>query len=219
MSRSKAAIIADTTLWSRRLAAAEDLAFGLAAVGSVDEVLDYCSPNRDERLPDLIVAELDLPGGGAAALCHRLTAEVPVLVAIDGHGQRDVLDSLAAGACGCLVRASDLATIQREMARAADGKPVINWSLAAMILSHFRSVGGAHPARPTPIERQILQLVARSHRLTEIADTVRLAESEVEDLIRVLFTKFQESRRAFLASTSPNAAANSPYATTGHGPT
>lgn len=208
-ARTTTVLIADCSTWPERLG--RDLRFGYQltpTMSSVDETVSFMESSpvsgdrSDDGAPDLIVADLDLPGGGAVELCRRLPVPVPLLVVTYSHGQEAVLDAVAEGACGYIVRAADVESTQIAMARAIIGEPVINSSLAGLILSHFRSADDSDGLKLTPVERRIVQLTARNYGLSELTDTVQMSVAEVEDSMRVLFDKLRRSRRALLAGRS-----------------
>ena len=207
--RTSTILIADGSTWPERLG--RDLRFGYQlapttlSVGETVDQLETSRTSQDDAGPDLVVADVDLVGGGAVELCRRLNhsvVDVPVLVATFSHGREEVLDAVAEGASGYLVRANDMEATRMAIAKAIIGEPVVNAPLAGLILSHFRSFHGrTEQVADTldPTERRIVQLVARNYGLAELSDMVQLSVAQVEESMRVIFDKLRSSRQALLA--------------------
>ncbi len=208
-ARTSTILIADGSAWPERLG--QDLRFGYQLAPttfSIDETVGYLeSAQQHEREvgPDLVVADADLVGGGAVELCRRLNnsvVDVAVLVATFNHGREDVLDAVAEGASGYLVRTNDIEATRMAIAKAIIGEPVVNPPLAGLILSHFRSFHGQTEDSEHALdsqERRIVQLVARNHGTAELADFVQMSVAEVEQAMRIIFDKLRASRQALLA--------------------
>ncbi len=204
IARTSSILIADASMWPERLR--HDLRFGyeLADVTlSVDQTMGVLCDD-DQPAPALVVADVDLVGGGALELCRRLTEtglDVPVLVATYSHGRQEVLDAVVAGASGYLVRANDIEATRMAIARAIIGEPVINPPLAGLMLSHFRVFHDRPDAADyglDPKQRRIVQLVARNHGLAELSDMVGMSVADVEEAMRVIFMKLRDSREVLM---------------------
>lgn len=172
-----------------------DLGDGFEVVGEAATADDAVSVIRSTT-PDLVVCDLNMPGGGikVARTCGEMTRIVMLTVS---EAERDVLDAVAAGAVGYLVKSTPPADLRAALARAAAGEPVFSSSLAALVLGEFRRMAkaatGANPL--TEREREVLQLVARGHRYREIGTELFISEKTVENHVRNILGKLHLSRK------------------------
>jgi DNA-binding NarL/FixJ family response regulator len=113
------------------------------------------------------------------------------------EAERDVLDAVAAGARGYLVKSTPPEELRRLLWAAADGEPVFSPQLAALVLGEFRRLAtAAGPVQPLSTrEREVLQYVARGHRYAEIADELCIAPKTVENHVRNILGKLHLNRR------------------------
>ncbi len=149
----------------------------------------------DTHHPDLVVCDLHMPGGGikVARTCGQRTRIVMLTVS---EQERDLLDAVAAGAVGYLVKSTPGPELRAALLRAAAGEPVFSSTLAALVLGEFRRLAKASGAPPlSEREREVLQLVARGHTYKEIGAQLFIAEKTVENHVRNILGKLHLSRR------------------------
>ncbi len=146
--------------------------------------------------PDLVVCDLTMPGGGikVARACGEATRIVILTVS---EAERDLLDAVAAGAVGYLVKSTPGRELRAALLRAAAGEPVFSPSLAALVLGEFRrlakSATGANPLSER--EREVLQLVARGHTYRQVGTELYISEKTVENHVRNILAKLHLSRK------------------------
>ena len=147
--------------------------------------------------PDLVLCDLHMPNGGGikvATECGEMTRVVMLTVS---QAERDLLDAIAAGACGYLLKSTPSDELRNHLWKAAQGEPVFSPSLAALVLTEFRRVskaeapGEALSAR----EREVLQHVARGHTYKEIGEELFIAEKTVENHVRNILAKLHLNRK------------------------
>src|SRR5690606_1173179 len=125
----------DHQIWRSGLRA--DLGDGFAVVGEAADAEEAVAVIRREK-PDLVVCDLHMPGGGGIAVARQCSDVVPIVMLTVSEAERDLLDAIAAGAVGYLVKSTPVAELQRELRKAAAGEPVFSPSLAALVLGEFR---------------------------------------------------------------------------------
>lgn len=147
--------------------------------------------------PDLVLCDLNMPNGGGikvATECGEMTRVVMLTVS---QAERDLLEAIAAGACGYLLKSTPSDELRTQLWKAAQGEPVFSPSLAALVLTEFRRVskaeapGEALSAR----EREVLQHVARGHTYKEIGEELFIAEKTVENHVRNILAKLHLNRK------------------------
>ena len=84
----------DHQIWRAGIRA--DLGESFAVVGEAEDAPGAIETARRER-PDLVLCDLNMPGGGGMAVVQALAAELPVVVLTVSESERDLLDVVAAG--------------------------------------------------------------------------------------------------------------------------
>jgi DNA-binding NarL/FixJ family response regulator len=147
--------------------------------------------------PDLVVCDLQMPGGGGLAVAKACAERTRIVVLTVSEQERDLLDAIAAGAVGYLTKATPGPELQTQLLRAAAGEPVFSPSLAMLVLGEFRRMSreatGTQPL--TEREREVLQHVARGYTYREVGEQLHIAPKTVENHVRNILDKLHLSRR------------------------
>ena len=153
----------------------------------------------EARRPDLVVCDLNMPHGGGLLVVERCAALCPIVVLTVSEAERDLLDAVAAGAAGYLLKTTPADELREALVSAAAGEPVFSPSLAALVLGEFRRLARTAGANPlTDRERTVLQLVARGHRYSEIGAELLISPKTAENHVRNILGKLHLSRRSDL---------------------
>jgi DNA-binding NarL/FixJ family response regulator len=153
----------------------------------------------EARRPDLVVCDLNMPHGGGLLVVERCALICPIVILTVSEAERDLLDAVAAGAAGYLLKTAPPAELRAALVNAAAGEPVFSPSLAALVLGEFRRLARTAAANPlTDRERTVLQLVARGHRYSEIGDELAISPKTAENHVRNILGKLHLSRRSDL---------------------
>jgi DNA-binding NarL/FixJ family response regulator len=175
-----------------------ELGPGFEIVGEADDAegaIDVITARR----PDLVVCDLRMPRGGGVMVVERCATVCPIVILTVSESERDLLDAVAAGAAGYLLKTTPPDELREALGRAARGEPVFSPSLAALVLGEFRRLARTASANPlTPREREVLQLVARGHRYPEIATELGMSAKTAENHVRNILAKLHLSRRSDL---------------------
>ncbi len=164
----------------------------VAEAGSADEAVAAIRSHR----PDLVVCDLSMPGGGGIKVARTCGAETRIVMLTVSEAERDLLDAVAAGAIGYLVKSTPGPELRSALLRAASGEPVFSSTLAALLLGEFRRLSKASGGQPLSArEREVLQLVARGHSYKSIGERLFIAEKTVENHVRNILAKLHLSRR------------------------
>ena len=165
--------------------------------GDADEALRLIDAER----PDLVVCDLNMPGGGGLRVVRETAARhgeaVRVVVFTVSEHERDLLDAVASGAFGYLTKSTPGAELHRQLLRAAGGDPPFAPQLAALLLGEFRRVArmsdGGHPLSER--EREVLGLVGRGYTYRQVGAELYISEKTVENHVRNILAKLHLSRR------------------------
>jgi len=174
-----------------------DLGDGFTVVAEASDAEEAVAAIR-ATAPDLVVCDLHMPGGGGIKVARTCGEETRIVMLTVSEQERDLLDAVAAGAVGYLVKSTPGPELRASLKRAAAGEPVFSPALAALVLGEFRrmskaSTGGAAPLSER--EREVLQLVARGHTYREIGARLYIAEKTVENHVRNILGKLHLSRK------------------------
>ncbi|MFI0895115.1 response regulator [Streptomyces sp. NPDC020983] len=132
-------------------------------------------------LPDIVLMDLRMPGGGGVDSIVRMTAaglpcRVVVLTTYETDG--DILRAVEAGAAGYLLKDLARGELADAVRAAARGETVLAPTVAARLVDHLR----ARPERPHLSDREtaILRLVAEGCTNAEIGRRLFIGESTVK---------------------------------------
>ena len=169
---------------------------GFWIVGEAGDADEAVAVIRQTK-PDVVVCDLHMPNGGGLKVAKTCGEETRIVMLTVSEQERDLLDAVAAGACGYLVKSTAPDELRAALFRAAAGEPVFSPALAALVLGEFRrmskSATGANPLSDR--EREVLQLVARGHTYKAIGAELFIAEKTVENHVRNILGKLHLSRK------------------------
>ena len=184
----------DHPIWRDGVAA--DLGDGfevIAEASTADEAIEVVRRLR----PDLVVCDLQMPGGGGLAVVRACSEQVRIVILSVSEQERDLLDAVAAGAVGYLTKSTRPEELRDALQRAARGEPVFSPSLAMLVLGEFRRLSrqasGTNPL--TEREREVLQHVARGYPYREIGEQLHISPKTVENHVRNILDKLHLNRK------------------------
>ena len=193
MGALRVVVADDHPIWRDGLRA--DLADGFEVVGeagTADEAITVIK----STVPDLVVCDLHMPGGGGLKVVKTCAALTTIVMLTVSEAERDLLDAVAAGAMGYLVKSTPPEDLRRALVKAARGEPVFSPQLAALVLGEFRKLVRKDGTSPlSDREREVLQLVARGHTYKHIGAELFIAEKTVENHVRNILGKLHLTRK------------------------
>jgi len=155
-----------------------------------------------ERIPDVMLLDVSMPGGGLDAV-RQIAAAFPVVKVVMltvSEDEDDVTAALRAGARAYVLKGVAARELMRILRAVAAGEVYVTPSLAASLLFELTSgKGGAQPANPlddlTERERQILEGVAAGDSNKEIGAKLHLTEKTVKHHMTNILQKLQVRNR------------------------
>src|SRR6266700_3319634 len=183
-----------------------ELGDDVEVVGEADDV----APAIDgitEHLPDVVLLDVHLPGGGGQAVVTAMKAthpEVRFLALSASDAPEDVIAVVRAGARGYVTKTISGTDLVDAVRRVAAGDAVFSPRLAGFVLDAFAAgpagAEGSPPPDPeldqlTPREREVLRLIARGYTYKEIARELYLSVKTVESHVSSVLRKLQLSTR------------------------
>lgn len=194
MTPVKVVLADDHPIWRDGVRA--DLGEGFQVVGeagTADEAIAVIG----ECHPELVVCDLHMPGGGGLKVVRACGQETRIVMLTVSEAERDLLDAVAAGAIGYLVKSTPPAELRASLVRASRGEPVFSPALAGLVLGEFRRMAKASSGTQ-PLsgrEREVLVLVARGHTYRQVGAELFIAEKTVENHVRNILGKLHLSRK------------------------
>jgi DNA-binding NarL/FixJ family response regulator len=194
LQRVRVVLADDHPIW--RSGVRTDLGSNFHVVGEAGDADDAIQVIRSTR-PDLVVCDLHMPNGGGLKVAKTCGEDTKIVMLTVSEAERDLLDAVAAGAVGYLVKSTPPEELRQGLWRAAHGDPVFSPSLASLVLGEFRRLAKASgPVQPlSDREREVLQYVARGHTYREIGEQLFIAEKTVENHVRNILQKLHLNRK------------------------
>lgn len=153
-------------------------------VGIVEDGLAMIAAAKEHR-PDVIVADISMPGLNGIEALRRLKKSMPEVKVVFLTMHQDVAyarQALEAGAAGFVMKHSASSELIHAIHAALQGKTYISPVLAGDVLREIES--GSKASRPeallTPRQREILGLLATGRSAKEIAGLLDISARTVE---------------------------------------
>jgi RNA polymerase sigma factor (sigma-70 family) len=163
-----------------------------------------------ELLPDVVLLDVHLPGGGGQAVVQAIKADHPqvrFLALSASDAPEDVITVIRAGARGYVTKTISTAELADAIRRVAAGDAVFSHRLAGFVLDAFAAApaaGEALGSKPafdpeldqlTGREREVLRLIAQGYTYKEIARELYISVKTVESHVSSVLRKLQLSTR------------------------
>jgi DNA-binding NarL/FixJ family response regulator len=182
-----------------------ELGDAVVVVGEADEA-GAAVELIGERLPDVVLLDVHLPGGGGRAVLqgvHPHHPEVQFLALSVSDAPEDVIEVIRAGARGYITKTVSGPELLHAVFRVAAGDAVFSPRLAGFVLDAFAQGGG--PAfgegldpeldQLSPREREVLRLIARGYTYKEVGRDLNISVKTVESHVSSVLRKLQLSTR------------------------
>ena len=203
-SRPRVVIVDDHGLF--RAGVRSELGDQVEVVGEADDVQPAIAV-IGAHLPDVVLLDVHLPGGGGQLVVSALKAEHPqvrFLALSASDAPEDVIAVIRAGARGYVTKTISGVDLVDAVRRVAAGDAVFSPRLAGFVLDAFAALPPADQAAPsfdpeldqlTAREREVLRLIARGYTYKEIARELTISIRTVETHVSSVLHKLQLSTR------------------------
>ncbi len=183
-----------------------ELGDAVEVVGEADEV-PAAVELISERLPDVVLLDVHMPGGGGKAVIEAVKPvhpSVKFLALSVSDAPEDVIAVIRAGARGYVTKTISGPELIDAVLRVAGGDAVFSPRLAGFVLDAFASMppelGLSGPLDPefdnlSPREREVLRLIARGYTYKEVARELTISIKTVESHVSAVLRKLQLSTR------------------------
>lgn len=165
------------------------------ATGTAERALDMLGRAQPGERPDVILLDLNLPGmTGQLALPRLLEAArgAKILVLTQSGKESDVLQAIASGASGYLLKSSGIKQIKEAISTVMAGGAPIDAGVAQYILKTLREKPApavVDESQMTARELEILQLLAEGLVKKEISARLGISTFTVQAHVRNIYGK------------------------------
>jgi DNA-binding NarL/FixJ family response regulator len=147
--------------------------------------------------PDVVVMDLDMPQMNGIEATRAILASDPgarVLILTISNDDEDVLEALAAGACGYLLKTAPPDDIVRAIEAAHAGDSTISPRVATRLVERVRGTARSAPPPPPPStltarELEILRLIVEGRENGEIAEILVISPSTAKNHVAHVLDK------------------------------
>ena len=206
------AVVVDDHAMFRRGVSAELGASGAGRIAVAAEAadVDEAVAAVATELPDVVLLDVHLPGGGGVEVIRRTQRDAPetrFLALSVSDAAEDVIGTIRGGARGYVTKTISGEELVDAIVRVADGDAVFSPRLAGFVLDAFAGAGlSADLAsvdedldRLTEREREVMRLIARGYSYKEVAKELFISIKTVETHMSSVLRKLQLSSRHELA--------------------
>ncbi len=194
----RVAIIEDHPLYRQGLVQVVERAAKLHLVASVGSVREMEEVGFEDV--DVVLLDLHLPDcEGADAVSRVKSQHDAILIISASENRKQVVDAIAAGACGYLTKSSEEEEVSKAIATIAAGGTYVSPVLAGYLLRDTREQDRTSDHALTAREREILSLLADGETDADIADALFISVSTVRSHLDRIRDKTGHRRRAELA--------------------
>lgn len=171
-------------------------------VGEGEDVLSSVKVIR-ATVPDVVLLDVHLPGGGGAEVIRQVHAALPevrFLALSVSDAAEDVIGVIRAGARGYVTKSISTPELIEAIGRVAADDAVFSPRLAGFVLDAFSGSIQVETIdedldRLSPREREVMKLIARGYSYKEVARELFISVKTVETHVSSVLRKLQLSNR------------------------
>jgi DNA-binding NarL/FixJ family response regulator len=151
--------------------------------------------------PDVVLMDLHLPGISGIEATRRVVRSMPevaVVMLTIAREEAELVDALLAGACGYLLKTSDVTDVAAAIEAAARGECSLSPPVASQLVAGLRG-GHGEPSAPRPElsqrEREVLALLVDGRDNDDIAATLFISRNTVRHHVSSILDKLGVDNR------------------------
>ena len=177
------------------------------------EALEKLSLMAEEDLPDVMLADLNMPQMGGIELIktvHEKYPDIKIIVLTTFYDEKNISQAIAGGATGYILKDSGKEAILDAIDRALKGQSVLDGKVMEKITKMMAGAAEEENKRSpsgdifegkdlTDREKEICRLIAEGCTNSQIASILFISEGTVKNYMSSIYDKFDIHDRAKLA--------------------
>ena len=199
-NRLRVVIVDDHAMF--RTGVRSEIAEAADVVGEAEDV-DSAVRVISDLLPDVVLLDVHMPGGGGLEVIRQLElrrVETVFLALSVSDAAEDVIGIIRAGARGYVTKNISGPELADAIVRVASGDAVFSPRLAGFVLDAFAGTIEVAQVdedldRLTEREREVMRLIARGYAYKEVASELFISIKTVETHVSSVLRKLQLSSR------------------------
>ncbi len=210
MERIKVLVVDDHTLFRHGIISVLKNEEKLEVVGEGTNGLEAIKM-AEEKAPDVIVMDLNMPQCTGLEATQALQTELPdinILVLTVSDKEADLFAAMKFGAKGYILKNTEPEELVLAILHIARGGVIVSPAMATKLLGEFKDfehVSEPQPveendAKPSPREKEILQLLAQGATNKQIAGSLFISENTVKTHLRNIMEKLHIANRSQAAA-------------------
>ena len=157
-----------------------------------------------ETRPELVVLDVNLPGGGGSAVIQRVRGirpDIKFMALTVSSSRDDVVNMMHAGVDGYVTKTTLTDELPSLIELTAEGQRPVSPDVAAFLLDIDEDIEAGTPIeRLTPREREVVNLIARGYSYRETASRLSISVKTLESHMGHIFEKLSVASRHELAA-------------------
>lgn len=153
-----------------------------------------------ERQPDLVLLDVQFPGGGGAAVVEGVKPKAPdikFLAFTVSTSAEDVVRLFQAGVDGYVVKTTEGFELEEQISEAlAGGRPVSRYVAGHLLAIDEVTSSQTELESLTPREREVVTLIARGFKYREAAEELGISQKTLETHMKHVFDKLGVASRS-----------------------
>jgi len=206
MRKLRILIADDQTLMRDGLKTILELEDDMEVVGTADNGREACELTEALR-PDLVIMDIKMPVMNGVAGTRWIKKHVPetnVLILTTYDTDENIIEALANGACGFLLKDMPGDRLVAAVREAASGQTILPSNVAAKLAARLRTMPkwpeDEHPpGKDVPYftnrEKEIIRYMICNYNNKEIAEMLGLTEGTLKNYITVIYDKIGTRER------------------------
>lgn len=152
------------------------------------------------RAPDLVLLDVQFPGGGGAAVIEAVKPKAPdvkFLAFTVSTSANDVIKLFKAGVDGYVVKTTEGFELEQQIDEAlAGGRPVSRYVAGHLLKIDEVAATDSELESLTPREREVVTLIARGFKYREAAQELEMSQKTLETHMKHVFDKLGVASRS-----------------------
>jgi len=191
-------LVEDQEVTRQGLAALIESTSGLSIFAQFSS-MEHAIPFLDGGLPDVLLADIGLPGisgvEGVSRIHQRYPA-LPILMLTVHDDNERVFAAVCAGACGYLLKETAADRLVQCIREVYEGGAPMSPRIARKVVTMFRSVQPQAPESLSPRQIEILNLLAEGHSYKACAEILKVSTDTIRFHVRNIYQRLHVNSRA-----------------------